>query len=274
MYLRESIDNILAKDPAARSRLEVILCYPGFHVLIFHKFASRLWKAGYRTPARFLSHLGRVLTGIEIHPGATIGRRVLIDHGMGVVIGETAVVGEDSIIYQGVTLGAGSAARQGALSRDTKRHPTLGANVVVGSGAEIQGAINVGDNVRVASGSIVLKDVPANSIVVGVPGRVVYQDGKKIVKDDNPDIEAEAIKALNQKICDLEKLVKDLKSNLRKQEQQLKTLSESEIDISANAGATTSSSTVSRTDLNRLPDQTQGADNQDPIDVFLQGAGI
>ena len=270
MYLIESIDNILAKDPAARSRLEVILCYPGFHVLIFHKFASRLWKAGHRTPARFLSHLGRVFTGIEIHPGATIGRRVLIDHGMGVVIGETAVVGEDSIIYQGVTLGAGSAARQGALSRDTKRHPTLGSNVVVGSGAEIQGAIIVGDNVRVASGSIVLKDVPANSIVVGVPGRVVYQDGKKIVKDDNPDIEAEAIKALNQKICDLEKLVKDLKNVLRKQEQMLKALSKNEVE--ANMGDT--ASTASSTELNRLKNQGQGADNQDPIDVFLQGAGI
>ena len=156
------------------------------------------------------------------------------------------------------------------MSRDTKRHPTLGSNVVVGSGAEIQGAIIVGDNVRVASGSIVLKDVPANSIVVGVPGRVVYQDGKKIVKDDNPDIEAEAIKALNQKICDLEKLVKDLKNVLRKQEQMLKALSKNEVE--ANMGDT--ASTASSTELNRLQNQGQGADNQDPIDVFLQGAGI
>lgn len=268
-YLRECIDNIYEQDPAARSRLEVILCYPGFHALVFHRLAAKLWKMGLRTPARFTSHLGRVFTGIEIHPGATVGRRVFIDHGMGVVVGETAVIGDDCVIYQGVTLGAGAAARQGASSRDTKRHPTLGRGVVVGSGAEIQGAIEVGDNVRVASGSIVLKDVPANSIVVGVPGRVIYRDGKKVEKKegDVPDIEAEAIKCLKEHITKLETELGSVKAKLKQQSQsisELKALS----TIPENRDAE-----ASGTDYQALDKETKGA-AADPVDVFLQGAGI
>lgn len=263
-YWRECLENILNKDPAARSRLEVALCYPGFHALILHDLAHPLWKKGLRTPARFISHVSRVLTGIEIHPGATIGRRVFIDHGMGVVIGETAEVGDDSVIYQGVTLGAGAAARQGAKSRDTKRHPTLGKGVVVGSGAEIQGAIIVGDNVRVASRSIVLKDVPANSVVVGVPGRVIYQDGRKIERNEEvPDIEAEAIKALKLKLAEMETLVKELKNRVCKQQKSIEALRRE-------GSPETESGTWSQ-----LSDsQPAEKDGEDAVDVFLQGAGI
>lgn len=275
MYLRESLENILDKDPAARSRLEVVLCYPGFHALIFHKLAHSLWLSGMRTLARFVSHMGRVFTGIEIHPGATIGRRVFIDHGMGVVIGETAVVGDDCVIYQGVTLGAGAAARQGALSRDTKRHPTLGSSVIVGSGAEIQGAIVLGDNVRVASRSMVLKDVPANSVVVGVPGRITYRDGLKVEaektqkpQEDVPDIEAEAIKSLNTKLSELETLVGSLQNKIKSQKKELVRLTERvcpELPPIEQASATNSS-----VDLQAA----RRHDGDDPVDVFLQGAGI
>ncbi|MBU6454915.1 MAG: serine O-acetyltransferase [Cyanobacteria bacterium REEB67] len=255
MYLRESLKNILEKDPAARSSLEVVLCYPGFHALFFHKFAHALWLKKIRTPARFISHLGRVFTGIEIHPGATIGRRVFIDHGMGVVIGETAVIGDDCVIYQAVTLGAGAAARQGAISRDTKRHPTLGQGVIVGSGAEIQGPITVGDNVRVASGSIVLKDVPANSVVVGVPGRVIYQDGQKVEKpcsvEESPDLELQAIRSLKEHMDKLQAEVVTLKKNM--------------------AGM---DATLSGSNYPTLKNQNGESDPSDPIDVFLQGSGI
>jgi serine O-acetyltransferase len=278
MYLRESLENILDKDPAARSRLEVILCYPGFHALIFHKFAHRLWLSGVRTPARFISHLGRVFTGIEIHPGATIGRRVFIDHGMGVVIGETAVVGDDCVIYQGVTLGAGAAARQGALSRDTKRHPTLGNSVIVGSGAEIQGAIVLGDNVRVASRSMVLKDVPANSVVVGVPGRITYRDGLKVEaektekpQEDVPDIEAEAIKSLNGKLSELELLVRTLQSKIKQQNKELVRLTERVCPELPPMDKTDSQTNNSNSSVDLQAVKKQG---DDPVDVFLQGAGI
>ena len=135
--LREQIDATLARDPAARSRLEVVLCYPGFHALLYHRFAHWLWQRGWLLPGRFVSHLGRVLTGIEIHPGARIGRRVFIDHGMGVVIGETADVGDDVTLYQGVTLGGTS------LTRGAKRHPTIGDGVVIGAGARVLGPVTV-----------------------------------------------------------------------------------------------------------------------------------
>lgn len=169
----ELIERIYQTDPAARSRLEVILCYPGFHALVVHGIAHWLWHKGIRTPARFISYLGRILTGIEIHPGAKIGRRVFIDHGMGIVIGETAELGDDVVLYQGVTLGTGTQGRMGALTRDQKRHPTLGRGVVVGNGASIQGNIIIGDNCRIASGSVVLEDIPPDSVVAGVPGKVV-----------------------------------------------------------------------------------------------------
>lgn len=237
--IQENIETVLQKDPAARTPLDVVLCYPGFHAVTIHTVAHWLWREEFFTLGRFLSHVGRVFTGIEIHPGAELGRRVFIDHGMGVVVGETTVIGDDCVIYQGVTLGAGAEARMGALTRGKKRHPTLGTGVVVGSGAEIQGDIVVGDNVRVASGSIVLKDVPANSVVVGVPGRVVYRDGQK-VKDNVPDPEAEAIKSLKDHIEKLEREVKRLCAKIDAAEPG---------DIGC--------------------DQTP-----DPVDVFLHGAGI
>lgn len=241
MGLFAEIDNILEKDPAARSWLEVLLCYPGLHAIFFHRIAKGFYRSRMFTAARFLSHLGRMLTGIEIHPGATIGQRVMIDHGMGVVIGETAEVGDDCVLYQGVTLGAGKEAREGSMTRGVKRHPTLGKGVVVGSGAEIQGAVVVGDNVRVASGSIVLRDVPPDSIVVGVPGRVIYQGGKR-VQEKVPDIEAEALKSMKHKVEMLEKQVEELRTVLG----------------SAADGCTPSSS----------------EEGEDPVDVFLNGAGI
>ncbi len=240
--LKENIQTILDQDPAARTATEVVLCYPGFHAVAIHELAHWLWLRECYTFARWISHVSRVLTGIEIHPGAQLGRRVFIDHGMGVVVGETAVIGDDCVIYQGVTLGAGAAARMGAKTRGTKRHPTLGKGVVVGSGAEIQGDIKVGDNVRVASRSIVLKDVPDNSVVVGVPGRVVIRDGVK-VKDDVPDPEAEAIKSLKDRIANLE--------------EQLERMNGS---ISGGVGCQTAG---------RDPN-----DPQDPVDLFLHGAGI
>ncbi len=186
--IEETIHTILEKDPAARSALEVVLCYPGFHAVTIHLLTHWLYQRRYYTLSRWISQLSRIFTGIEINPGATVGRRVFFDHGMGVVVGETAIIGDDCVIYQGVTLGAGASARMGAASRGTKRHPTLGQGVIVGSNAEVQGDITLGDNVRVASGSIVLKDVPSNSVVVGVPGRVIYRDGQK-VRDEMPDIE-------------------------------------------------------------------------------------
>ncbi|MFQ5520001.1 MAG: serine O-acetyltransferase, partial [Candidatus Methylomirabilia bacterium] len=161
---RRDIHAALERDPAARSRWEVLLCYPGVHALWFYRVAHWFWVRGWGVTARFLSHVGRFCTGIEIHPGASIGPGLFIDHGMGVVIGETAETGEDVTLYQGVTLGGTSLKRE-------KRHPTLGDNVVVGAGAAILGAINIGSGTRVGGGSVVVSDVPPNSVVVGVPGK-------------------------------------------------------------------------------------------------------
>lgn len=167
--LRENIDCILERDPAARSRLEILTCYPGLHAIMVHRLAHRLWKGQWYWLARFISHLGRMLTGIEIHPGAQIGRRVFIDHGFGVVIGETAEIGDDCTIYQGVTLGGTR------LYKGAKRHPTLGKGVVVGAGAQVLGGFTVGDNARVGSNAVVVKPVPAGATVVGNPARIVEQ---------------------------------------------------------------------------------------------------
>ena len=169
--LRESIQNVLEKDPAARSSLEVLLCYPGIHILFFHEIASTLWRWRWTTAARFVSHLGRIFTGIEIHPGAKLGRRVFIDHGMGVVIGETAEVGDDCTIYHGVTLG-GVALNQG------KRHPTLESGVVVGAGAKILGPFVVGAGARIGSNSVVVKAVPAGATAVGIPARILINEAQ------------------------------------------------------------------------------------------------
>ncbi len=165
--LREDIANVLERDPAARSRWEVLTCYPGMHALWLHRFAHVAWINGFRWVGRFSSHVGRMLTGIEIHPGATIGRRVFIDHGMGVVIGETAEIGDDCTIYQGVTLGGTS------LYRGTKRHPTLGRGVVIGAGAKVLGGFEVGDGAKVGSNAVVVKPVPAGATAVGNPARII-----------------------------------------------------------------------------------------------------
>ncbi len=165
-HLREDVDCVFERDPAARGHLEVLLTYPGVHALLWHRVAHALWKLGFRLIARFLSFVARMLTQIDIHPGATIGRRLFIDHGCGVVIGETAEIGDDVTLYHGVTLG-------GTAWQKEKRHPTLGNNVIVGAGAKILGPIFIGDNARVGSNSVVVKDVPAAATVVGIPGRTL-----------------------------------------------------------------------------------------------------
>jgi len=164
--LREEIATIFERDPAARSTWEVLTCYPGLHAIYLYKLSSRLWALRLHWLGRLVSHLGRWLTGIEIHPGATIGKRVFIDHGMGVVIGETAEIGDDCTLYHGVTLG-------GTTWNKGKRHPTLGTGVVVGTGAKILGPIRIGDGAKVGSNAVVVKDVPDEATVVGVPGRIV-----------------------------------------------------------------------------------------------------
>ncbi len=165
--LREDIACILERDPAARSSWEVLTCYPGLHALVLHRLAHALWQRDWLWLGRFISHLGRFVSGIEIHPGARIGRRVFIDHGMGVVIGETAEIGDDCTIYQGVTLGGTS------LSKGAKRHPTLGRGVIVGANSQVLGGFTVGDNARVGSNAVVLKPVPAGATAVGNPARII-----------------------------------------------------------------------------------------------------
>ena len=164
--IREDIACVFDRDPAARSAWEVITCYPGFHALLIHRFAHLLWRAGLRWLARLVSHFSRWITGIEIHPGATIGRRVFIDHGMGVVIGETAEIGDDTTLYHGVTLG-------GTSWNKGKRHPTLGRSVVVGAGAKLLGPIVVGDGAKVGSNAVVVKDVPPGATAVGIPAKII-----------------------------------------------------------------------------------------------------
>ncbi len=188
--LREDIQTVFAKDPAARSALEIVLCYPGMQAMWFHRLAHFLWKRHFRLLARLLSTISRFLTGVDIHPGARIGRRLFIDHGAGVVIGETAEVGADVLIYQGTVLG-GTSLMKG------KRHPTVGNNVVLGAGAVILGAITIGDNVRVGSNSVVLKSVPSGATVVGVPGRIVEDHRRPLQALEHgklPDPIAEAIR--------------------------------------------------------------------------------
>ena len=171
--IKEDINSIYERDPAARSRWEVLLCYSGLHAVIIHRLANKLWKADWKVTARWLSQVGRFLTGIEIHPAAEIGKRVLIDHGMGVVIGETAEVGDDCTIYHGVTLGGTS------LSEGTKRHPTIGRNCIIGAGAKVLGAFTVGDNCRIGSNAVVIKPLPPDSTAVGNPARIVKRKDKK-----------------------------------------------------------------------------------------------
>ena len=201
--LQRDIQAVRERDPAARSTLEVLLCYPGVHALVFHRLAHAIWRRGWTIPARFLSHIARFLTGIEIHPAAKLGPGLFIDHGMGVVIGETSEVGENVTLLQGVTLGGTSLKRE-------KRHPTLGNNVVVGAGAKIIGAFKIGDGSRIGAGSVVVREVPSNSVVVGVPGRVTYRDGQRVAggidldQTDLPDPVSKAIEQLDDRIRALE----------------------------------------------------------------------
>jgi serine O-acetyltransferase len=203
----------MERDPAARSRLEVLLCYPGVHALAWHRLAHRLWRSGWVVSGRLVSHVSRCLTGIEIHPAARVAPGVFIDHGMGVVIGETAEVGENVTLYQGVTLGGTSLKRE-------KRHPTLGRNVVVGTGAAVLGAITVGEGTRIGAGSVVVGDVPPNSVVVGVPGKVIYRDGKPVrpaydlEHADLPDPLGRTIETLMDRVHALESEIERLRRAL------------------------------------------------------------
>ncbi len=210
MSISEDIRTIKQRDPAARSTLEIALVYPGFHALQMHKVASRLHHRGFKLLGRIVSHLGPFLTGIEIHPGARIGDRFFIDHGMGVVIGETTIIGDDVTLYQGVTLG-GTGKERG------KRHPTLGNGVIVGVGAKILGDVKIGDHARIGGGAVVLRDVPPHTTAVGVPARAVaWTDPKSGVTrrvESLPDPQRDQLVALTQRVEDLEESLRQL--NLR-----------------------------------------------------------
>lgn len=201
------VESIMQKDPAAKSKLEVLLCYPGVHAVFAHKLSHILYKNNWKLLARIISQLARLFTGIEIHPGAVIGKRLFIDHGFGVIIGETAIVGDDVTLYQGVTLG-------GTGKESGKRHPTIGNNVLIAAGAKVLGPFSIGDYSKVGAGSVVLKEVPPNCTVVGVPGRIVIKENQKVkpwtcdmnqVNLPNP-VEMEFVK-LRNRIENLEKML-------------------------------------------------------------------
>ena len=208
--MKRDVRSALERDPAAHSALEVVLCYPGVHAIWFHRIAHGLWRRGWLVFARYVSHVGRFLTGIEIHPAARLGPGLFIDHGMGVVIGETAEVGENVTILHGVTLGGTSLKRE-------KRHPTLADNVVVGAGAKILGAFTIGAGSRIGAGSVVVREVPENSVVVGVPGRVTFRDGQRVAGQidlnqvDLPDPLARTLEDLVDRIHQLETEIERLK---------------------------------------------------------------
>ncbi|OGK81810.1 MAG: serine O-acetyltransferase [Candidatus Rokubacteria bacterium GWC2_70_24] len=212
--MRRDIRTVLERDPAARSALEVLLCYPGVHAIWHHRLAHWMWRRGWLTTARFVSHLSRFVTGVEIHPAARLGDGLFIDHGMGVVIGETAEIGENVTLLQGVTLGGTSLRRE-------KRHPTLGDNVVVGAGAKILGAFTIGAGSRIGAGSVVVREVPENSVVVGVPGRVTYRNGQRVKGEIDldqvnlPDPLARTVENLLDRIHALEVEVEELKQGLK-----------------------------------------------------------
>ena len=234
--IKEDIAAVFERDPAARNVLEVITCYPGFHALLIHRVSHKLWMFNLKLAARMLSHLGRFLTGIEIHPGAKIGRRFFIDHGMGVVIGETSEIGDDVTLYHGVTLG-------GTSWKKEKRHPTIEDNVVIGAGAKILGPFTVGNNSMIGSGSVVVNEVPSHSTVVGVPGRIVYRDlGEGGMEHHKlPDPEARAIACLFEQVKELEEKIGALEKE---------------------AG------------LESSEDEERTSDKRDDLEKFLHGAGI
>jgi len=208
--LRRDIRAVFERDPAARSLPEVLVCYPGLHALWIHRLAHACWNHHLKLFGRLLSHASRFLTGIEIHPGARLRPGLFIDHGMGVVIGETAEVGENVTIYQGVTLG-------GTSLKKVKRHPTISNNVVIGSGAKVLGPFTVGDHSRIGSGSVVVKEVPPNSVVVGVPGRITHRNGKRVDHGidlnmtDLPDPVAKTLQSLLDRVAELEGAIEELR---------------------------------------------------------------
>jgi len=207
--IREDVATILERDPAARSRAEVYLCYSGLHAVWFYRINHWLWNQRFFLLARWLSQVARFLTGIEIHPGAQIGRRLFIDHGLGVVIGETAIIGDDVTLYQGVTLG-------GTGKEHGKRHPTIEDEVVIGGGAKVLGNITVGRNCRIGAGSVVLRNVPENSTVVGVPGHIIFRDGERVVITDPKQINdplSEALAAVATEVNKLRERVQQLEGS-------------------------------------------------------------
>ena len=202
--IKEDIQTIFDNDPAAKTLLEVVLCYPGLHALLLHRLSHKLYKKEIPLLPRLISNISRIITGVEIHPGAQIGKQFFIDHGMGVVIGETTIIGDNVLVYQGVTLG-------GTGKETGKRHPTLKNDIVVGSGAKILGNITIGNNVRVGAGSVVIEDVPDDSTVVGIPGRVVVHKGQKnhnLQHNVIPDPIRDALSELTQEIKDLKQIIK------------------------------------------------------------------
>ena len=206
MSVRDDVKSIMERDPAARSTLEVLLCYSGLHAVWAYRFNHWLWIHGFRLLARLLSQAARLATGIEIHPAAQIGRRLFIDHGMAVVIGETSILGDEVTLYQGVTLG-------GTGKEKGKRHPTIGNGVAIGAGAKVLGNIRIGDNCRVGAGSVILRDVPHDSTVVGVPGHVILRHGKRVVITDPKQITdplSDALHAVASQVKDLRARVEKL----------------------------------------------------------------
>lgn len=222
--LRDEIDSMMARDPAARSRIEVVLCYPGFQALMFYRVSSKLWRNGFRLGGRFVSHLGRIMTGIEIHPGAKIGKGLFIDHGMGVVIGETSEIGDEVTLYHDVTLGGVSPSEDSESQRQQKRHPTLDCGVIVGSGAQVLGPITVGRCARIGANAVVTKDVAEHTTLVGIPAKPVPTRAQARSRTgdeapfvaygtptgDMPDPVARAIEGLLQEVHSLRARVNEL----------------------------------------------------------------
>jgi serine O-acetyltransferase len=219
--LREDIASFRQRDPAARSGLEIMLCYPGFHAIVIHRLSHWLWKKGLCLPARFISYLGRIVTAIEIHPGAEIGRRFVIDHGTGVVVGETSIVGDDVTLYHSVTLGGTSPAVDSESQVGQKRHPTVKDGAIIGSGAAVLGPITIGENARVGANSVVTKDVPASVTAVGIPARVVMPRDKSKARefqpygtpaDAGPDPMVQSIEGLRGQVSTLMERVEELEA--------------------------------------------------------------
>lgn len=215
--LKEDISIVFDRDPAARTHLEILTTYPGVHALIIHRFSHWLWKKHFFWLGRFTSHIGRWLTGIEIHPGATIGRRVFIDHGMGIVIGETAEIGDDCTLYHGVTLG-------GTSWNKGKRHPTLEAGVVIGAGAKVLGPIIIGKNAKIGSNAVVVKDVPENATAVGIPARILEEEKIKQRRTSDQKSSFSAYAVGNDENDPMYKAIRDLLRHADKQDKELSQL--------------------------------------------------